>query len=281
MCFVQLYPSFFLIIIVYLLTTTRERAKVSVEDPPGGPRTPRGCEWARRVGLSLDRVRAWHYTSRKHICFHNCWTLLGGGIFPKYSVILNLCTNRLSIDTHAHMYASVPWVHNSQWHQTFAMVFSEQWPWFHRWHPPPSASDSWHRPSPMAARQAGSCLWGHQGERVPMYVHTCACERTKCNVNTSCGKNYSGTFPLLRPSEFKNFYYTDNYDWMSQIVSHRNVYLLYLQSKDTSPFHITDACSSPKWTYCVAGNFRGRKLSQISKKWPFHGENYLLERRVN
>ena len=54
----------------------------------------------------------------------------------------------------------------------------------------------------MAACQVGSCLQGRQGGRVPMYVHTCACERIKCMVNTSCGKNYSGTFPLLQPSEF-------------------------------------------------------------------------------
>ena len=26
--------------------------------------------------------------------------------------------------------------------------------------------------------------------------------------------------------------------------------------------------------YCIAENFQGRKLSRISKKWPFHGENF-------
>ena len=26
--------------------------------------------------------------------------------------------------------------------------------------------------------------------------------------------------------------------------------------------------------YCIAGNFRGRKLSQIGEKYDFHGENF-------
>ena len=63
-CFVQLYPLFSLIIIVYLPTTTRERAKASEEDPPGVPGPLADASESAGLICLLDRVRAWHYIWR-------------------------------------------------------------------------------------------------------------------------------------------------------------------------------------------------------------------------